>query len=126
MNKIKINNFGPNVTFTAIDNCIDIKRDDKKMAQRCDDVLTYNSTITFVELKERSGKGNDWVLDAEKQLRSTIEYFGKTNETSIYNPKRAYIANKEHPKCKMSQSGRMNQFLKDTGYVLRIENRIKL
>ena len=100
-------------TFTAIDNCIEIRRQDGTMAKRCDGVLTYNSTVIFIELKERGAIGNEWVKDAEKQLRSSISYFEDTNEAEKYTRKKAYIANSEHPKFKESQAGRMNQFLNE-------------
>jgi hypothetical protein len=114
------------VTFIAIDNCIEIRRADNTMDKRCDGVLTYNETVIFVELKARKAIGNDWVKDAEKQLRTTIGHYEKTDESEDYNFKKAYVANSEHPKFKASQARRMDQFLTDTGYVLRIENRIIL
>lgn len=114
------------VTFTAIDNCIPIDRADGKPAKRCDGVLTFNSTVTFVELKQRGAIGNAWVIDAEKQLRTTIGYFELEDDAEDYNKKNAYIANSEHPKFKESQARRMDQFFNDTGYVLRIVNRIIL
>lgn len=112
------------VTFTAIDHCIEIKRKDGKASKRCDGVLTYNSTVIFVELKQISGKGNDWVKDAEEQLKVTIGHFELEKESENYANKKAYVANSEHPKFKESQTRRMNKFLDDTGYVLRVENRI--
>ncbi len=115
-----------NVTFTAIDNCIDVERPDGTMAQRCDGMLTYDATVILVELKQRSAKGNQWVTDAESQLRETITYFEREDESNQFTVKRAYIANSEHPKFKETQMRRMDQFLTDTGYVLRIENRIIL
>src|SRR4051812_22727641 len=48
-------------TFTAIDNCIETKRDDGEIDKRCDGFLSYNSTVIFVELKERNTFGNEWV-----------------------------------------------------------------
>jgi hypothetical protein len=113
-------------TFTAIDNCIEIKRQDGKQAKRCDGVLTFNTTVTFVELKQRGAFGNAWVIDAEKQLRSTIGYFEQEDIAENYSIKKAYIANSEHPKFKESQARRMEQFFDDTGYILRVENRIIL
>ena len=114
------------VTFTAIDHCIDIRTNDNAQTKRCDGVLTYDSTVIFVELKDRSAIGNNWVKDAEKQLRSTIDYFERTEMAVNYSEKKAYIANSGHPKFKSSQALRMEKFLLDTGYVLRIENRIVL
>lgn len=115
-----------NVTFTAIDHCINTHRADGKMDSRCDGVLSFNSTVIFVELKEQSGKGNEWVLDAEKQLRSSIQYFENQTGADDYSLKKAYIANKRHPKFKESQLNRMKRFQNETGYTLRIENRIEL
>lgn len=123
---VVINDDNQRVTFTAIDNCIEIRSKNGKMAKRCDGVLTFDSTIAFVELKESDVKGNRWVKDAENQLRSTIGYFEKSEVAENYKIKRAYIANSEKPKFKESQKDRMDQFFTETGYVLRIENRIIL
>jgi hypothetical protein len=123
---VVVNEDKQEVTFTAIDNCIEIRSKNGKMAKRCDGVLTFDSTIAFVELKERDEKGNKWVKDAEKQLRSTISCFEESKEAENYKIKRAYIANRDKPKFKVSQKDRMDQFLLETGYVLRIENRIIL
>ncbi|GAB1449170.1 hypothetical protein MASR2M44_21930 [Bacteroidota bacterium] len=114
------------VVFTAVDHCIDSRRDDGKMIKRCDGILHYAKTVIFVELKERSSLGNDWVKDAEIQLKSSIEDFEKNIDPGDFNFKRAYIANNKHPRFKETQTNRMNRFEKETGYVLRIENRIIL
>jgi hypothetical protein len=114
------------VTFTAIDNCIEIKRKDGTMDKRCDGMLTYDSTVIFVELKERRASGSAWVKDAEKQLRTSILYFEGTDNAKEFTQKKAFIANNEHPKFKESQTRRMEQFFEDTGYILKIENRINL
>ena len=123
---VVINEYLYAVTFTAIDHCVEIRREDDTMAKRCDGVLTYQSTVVFVELKERAALGSGWVIAAEKQLRTSIGYFELTEQAEDYTIKKAHIANSEHPKFKESQARRMNQFLIDTGYVLRIENRIRL
>ena len=118
------------IHFIAIDNCIDIWRDEvrKEMDNRCDGMLWYEATIVFVELKDRESKKdkNAWVEEGEKQLRRTIEYFEKTEQSGKFTEKRAYIANKAHPKFKGSQLVRMKRFQEETGYTLRIENRIKI
>lgn len=118
------------VHFITIDNCIDIWRNDdpKKMKKRCDGMLWYETSIIFVELKDRVSKKdkNAWVEDGEKQLKRTIEYFEKTEQSNNFREKRAYIANKAHPTFKESQLQRMKNFKQETGYTLRIENRIKI
>ena len=118
------------VHFVAIDNCIEIRRDDDvtKMEKRCDGMLWYETSIVFVELKDRVSKKNTnaWVKAGEKQLKRTIEYFEKTEQSNNFREKRAYIANKAHPIFKESQLQRMKSFKQETGYTLRIENRIKI
>ncbi len=89
-------------------------------------MLTYSKSVIFVELKERGQRGNEWVKDAEPQLKTSIHYFEETSESEKYTSKKAYITNKEHPKFKSSQTGRMQRFFEETGYVLRVEARIIL
>jgi hypothetical protein len=114
------------ITFTAIDNCIEILRPDGKMKQRCDGMLTYQSTVIFVELKDRNAQGNAWVEDAIPQLKSSIKSFEDTVMADHYNKKLAYISNKQHPKFKSTQQIRMDAFYDDTNYVLRIQGRLTL
>lgn len=118
------------VHFIAIDNCPSFKsnRPDGTMDNRCDGMLWYDKAVVFVELKERVSKKNTnaWVKAGEIQLKRTIEYFEKTEQSNIFREKRAYIANKAHPTFKESQLQRMKSFKQETGYTLRIENRIKI
>lgn len=114
------------VTFTAIDHCIDVRRPDRTMARRCDGLLTYNTTAILVELKQQGGLGNQWVVEGEAQLRESIVYFEREDESNQFTSKRAYIANSEHPKFKETQMQRMERFFNDTEYVLQIVNRIRL
>ncbi len=113
-------------TFTAIDNCIEIRGADGRMEKRCDGMLKFNSTVIFVELKQRGAQGNAWVEDAERQLKNSIFHFEKSDQAENFNQKKAYISNSEHPKFKASQKGRMEKFYLETSYILRIEARIKL
>lgn len=110
------------VKFVAIDNCISIKKSNGKPENRCDGLLTYDSTVIFIELKQRTD--NKWMQEGDRQLRKTIIHFEKTDESQTFNVKKAYIANSKNPKFKTSQIQRMDKFFQDTGYVLRIENRI--
>lgn len=123
---VVVNDDKYDVTFTAIDHCIEIYRADGKPSKRCDGVLTFNTTIVFVELKEIGSKGNDWVEVAEEQLKITIGHFEAQENANNFKQKKAYIANSQHPKFKESQTRRMNQFFLDTGYILRVVNRIIL
>jgi hypothetical protein len=120
-----INHHQYNVTFTAVDHCV-IQEHEQKGRGRCEGFLSYGDSVIFVELKSRGGLGAKWVVKAENQIRSTIQFFEETELAQQFSYKRAYIANSEHPKAKISQMARMEAFEIDTGYVLRIENTIYL
>jgi hypothetical protein len=113
------------VTFTAIDNCINIVNNGNKI-KACDGMLTYESHIIFVELKDRKPIGNAWVEDGIPQLKSSITEFEKTETAVLFKKKLAYICNRQHPKFKSTQKLRMDAFFEETKYVLRIQGRIKL
>lgn len=113
------------ISFTPIDHCIELLKDDGRMDNRCDCSLFHNSTIIFVELKQRKTKGNEWIKQGEKQLRSTIKHFEREAEAQHFIYKKAYIANSCRPLFRKSQVERMQRFFDDTGYSLRIENDIK-
>jgi hypothetical protein len=112
------------VRFVAIDHCMIFSRINDKKVKRCDSALFYNSTVTFIELKERGG--NRWLSKAEQQLKTTIGYFDATEDAIDYPIKRAYIANRLQPFFAVSNIRRIDEFFDDTSYVLRIQNTIVL
>jgi hypothetical protein len=91
------------VIFTAIDNCIVIKRADGTDESRCDCMLRYDNSIIFVELKDRMSKG--WLGKAKNQLLITISTFMVNHNNAVYANKRAHIANAQRP---FFQSGYQN------------------
>ncbi len=123
---VVINDYEYYCTFTAVDNCIDVRKPSGKPDKRCEGILSYNDTVIFVELKERGALGSDWVKTAEEQIRVTIGHFEGTDAAAEFTKKKAYIANSEQPKFKESQTARMEKFAEETGYILRIVNRIVL
>ena len=82
------------VLFTAIDNCIDILRENGNMDNRCDGMLSYDNNIVFIELKNQR---LSWISDAVKQLETTIEHFKSNHNLNAYKHKRAFVSNKKHP-----------------------------
>jgi len=123
------NNHNNSVVFTAIDNCKEFEFLKKggnmgETGKRCDCVLTVDTKIIFVELKQREFSG--WIAKADEQLRSTIDYFKKHSDAKRYLTKQAYIANSMRPITRTNQLTRIDAFLNDTGYVLRIQNRIEI
>lgn len=120
------NLYQDSVSFIPVDNCIEIKRPDGTMDNRCDGFLYYDATVIFVELKQRNDKGSKWIKEADNQLRVTIGHFEKVSQAKDFSIKKAYIANSDSPRFRASQAIRMDNFLTDTGYSLRIENRIQI
>lgn len=112
------------ISFIPVDHNLEIRRPNNKMDNRCDGFLYYDKTIIFVELKTSTSKNKYWIDDAEKQLRVTISHFEKCDEADDYEVKKAYIANNAKPKFRKFMTDRMDNFFYDTGYVLRVENRI--
>ena len=111
------------VKFVALDHCIKLFKPDGNSEDRYrDGLLEYDSTIIFVELTTATHK--NWKSDKDDQLRITISHFEKTKESSQYAIKRAYIANSNFRVLRPSYQSRMDNFFNDTGYDLRIENRI--
>jgi hypothetical protein len=110
------------VLFVALDNSIELRKPDGKPDRCSDGLLAYGSAIIFVELTTRTDK--DWKKDKDDQLRTTIKHFENTEEAKKYTIKKAYMANRSYPKHNKKNMVRMDKFLDDTGYVLRIENRI--
>ena len=112
------------VTFTALDNCIEFRTVDGKMSSRCEGVLTYDDVIIFVEAKERSGDASTWAKDADKQLRASIDDLKKKVDLSFFTIKRAAIANRKQNKFNEKHSVRMKKFFNDTGFILSVNSRI--
>ncbi|MDD2965268.1 MAG: hypothetical protein PHU33_15070 [Bacteroidales bacterium] len=113
------------VHFTAIDNCVLLTGGAKPREKSCDVMLQTDESIIFVELKSRNEKGSGWVKEGIEQLLSTIKFFEASSQSNFLI-KKAYVANNRKPLFRESQTTRMEDFRLKTGYVLRIENRIKL
>ncbi|MDR2962453.1 MAG: hypothetical protein LBU90_02250 [Bacteroidales bacterium] len=113
------------IKFVALDNCITLSRTDGKQDKCCDGMLLYNSTIIFVELTTRTDDP-EWRKEKYKQLCATIKHCERTEEANTYKIKKAYIANSSRPKFKAGYGTLINRFLTETGYVLRIQNRIEI
>lgn len=114
------------INFIPVDHNIEIRRPNNEMDNRCDGFLYFNQTIIFVELKISFSKNKYWINDAENQLRVTIGHFEKSDKADDFKVKKAYIANKAKPIFRSSMINRMENFYNDTGFILKIENRINI
>ena len=118
------NRSGFPLNFTAVDNCVEVLRNDGEMDYRCDGLLTGGDYLIFVELKDQRG---EWIQHAvEKQLMTTIRHFQANCDISRYKKRLAYACNKRHPQFQYSHMSMMEEFRHKTGVRLCIVNKIVL
>lgn len=114
------------VHFVAIDHCIDLKRADGSDASKCDGLLFFDDVIIFIELKDRNDKeARKWKNEGYDQLKETITLFEQQEEAKKFKVKKAYICNKSVRKSNERNQNKQERFEEETGYVLRIQQRIK-
>lgn len=104
------------VCFNAIDNCIDIRRNDNSMDSRCDGVLSYENDLIFVELKER--EGGQWLKKGREQLTATINRFKQECDITKFSSVKGYVCNSLRPQAHFGQATNIQQFKDDTGFTL--------
>ena len=104
------------VTFKAIDNCVEILRPDGSQESRCDGLLIIGSNLIFVELKDRAPGG--WLGKGISQLTITITKFKQEHDISQFTISKAYVCNKQRPLAVTSINQQMQQFKNDTAILL--------
>jgi len=112
------------ITFTAIDHCISLYRENGDMESRCDGMLTYIDNIIFVELKEVRTSG--WIPGGVEQLRHTITLFKNSHNLLEIKKRRAFLVNKKRPDFQYGHKALMAQFKNETGARLIIHGIIKI
>lgn len=88
-----LNNGGKTVLFTAIDNCIDVFRENGEMDSRCDCMLTYDSTLLLVELKSRR---DSWQAEGLAQIENIANRMIEEipNHYYSFKKRKAVVANR--------------------------------
>lgn len=120
------NKSSKNIYFIAVDNKIEILRDNGEMENRCDAMLHNDDNIIFVELKDRSDK-TDWIKYAvENQLLTTINVFKDNYDISKFKHRVAYACNRRHPHFVVSSKEYMQKFWKKNKVRLVISNNITI
>lgn len=107
------------VTFTAIDACIDIRRENGFLEKRCDGLLSYENILIFVELKCR--EGGQWVKKGREQLTVTIRRFQQNYNTNDYDEISCNICNSLRPISNTGHAANIQQFFDDTGFTLKTD-----
>lgn len=111
------------ITHTAIDNCIEILRENGEMDSRCDSMLTYSENIVFIELKN---KGSDWKSDGINQIEATINNFKKNHDLSVIKHKRAFVANRRHPNFQVIENEEIRKFWDTYRVRLNVDSEINI
>ncbi len=90
-----INDTAKKIEFTAIDNCINIFRENGEMERRCDTMISYENNLLFVELKTKRA---DWKAEGLNQKEVTINSMLEHNENYYYSftKRKAIVANSKH------------------------------
>lgn len=112
------------VTFNAIDNCLEIFRENGSRDKKCDGLLSYENNLIFVELKERASR--NWLMTGKKQLTATIKRFKQEHDTSKFDSIKASICNKLKPQFKYGNLTNIQQFKDDTGVILSTKQQIDI
>jgi Holliday junction resolvase-like predicted endonuclease len=94
-NATVLNSEEKEIQFTAIDHCIEILKDNGDMDSRCDVMLSCESTLLFVELKN---KRDSWQAEGLAQIEATIKRLKAENEVFYlgFEKRRAVVANAKH------------------------------
>jgi hypothetical protein len=94
-NATVLNDKAKKILFTAIDNCIELLRENGEMDSRCDVMLNYEGNLLFVELKN---KRNAWQAEGLAQIEATINRLKAENKEFYFGFKKrkAIVANSRH------------------------------
>jgi hypothetical protein len=103
------------ITHTAIDGCLGIPAAE---GQRCESMLVYDNTLTFIELKDRDG--GRWAGKARDQLVNTIALFKREADVNNYTRHYGHIANKQRPYFKSGGKAFSQEFEDQTGFILKV------
>ncbi|OQX97044.1 MAG: hypothetical protein B6I24_10095 [Bacteroidetes bacterium 4572_128] len=111
------------IDFYAIDNCIEIYRENNDKDNKCDAMLIYENGIIFIELKDKRA---DWIPDAIGQLENTIKYFIENHGIEQFNIKKAFACNKRKPNFQTINMQIKQSFYQKWKVRLHIEATIKI
>lgn len=113
-----------NIQFNAIDNCIDIRKENGKMDSRCDGILSYENNLIFIELKER--EGGQWFKKGREQLTATINRFKQEHNITNFTSIKANVCNSLRPNSHSGQFENIQRFKDDTGFNLEGKRKINV
>jgi len=120
-----INPANNEVNFYAIDNCVEIlKEDGASKESRCDGMLHFDNSLLFIELKMRGSSG--WLTKARSQLTNTIDKFQRDNNLTDFDKVEAYACNGLKPFANQGNNTELQKFKDDTGLMMYAQQDITL
>ncbi len=126
-NATVVNNRCKTIVFTAIDNCIVVSRENGDMDSRCDCMLSYDSTLLLVELKN---KRDSWQAEGLGQieniaLRMLVEI---PEHYYSFNKRKAVVANRKNqfPAFHESNAEQRQYFISKYKMRIQFEAEIKI
>lgn len=114
------------VTFTAIDKCV-IKDHEEVGRGRCDCMLTTDTSLYLIELKDWGRAG--WQSRALDQLESTIEFLVATHGDQFlmdHSPKKAFVCNRKKTPFVEITNQLKKRFSRHFNFRLDIQTTVKI
>jgi len=114
------------IVFTAIDNCLNFKKEDTNdLESTCDGMLTFKETIYLVELKDKKKK---WISEGIGQLENTIKIMLDNDDLKEFKYKKAFICNKKKkfPRFNTITNERDKLFFDKNGFILHVKAIIEI
>jgi hypothetical protein len=119
------NTLNKKVDFYAIDNCVEILKEDSVSTEsRCDCMLHVDNSLLFVELKMRGSSG--WLAKARTQLTITLNKFQLDNNLNDFDKIEAYACNGLKPSANQGYNSALQKFKDDTGLIMYAQQDITL
>ena len=117
------NSKGKEVSFIAIDQCLEILDEQtNEQESLCDGMLLFEDSIFLIELFARDKAKN---AEAEEQLKNTIRLLQYHHEP-LPKYKKAFICNQKHKRFQNIENAHQKRFVNETSFRLDINQTIKI
>ncbi|MGE5354785.1 MAG: hypothetical protein ACM3PT_00970 [Deltaproteobacteria bacterium] len=114
------NNSNKSIDFTAIDNCINVLRENGEMDSRCDCMLTYDTNLFLVELKN---KRDSWQSEGLAQIENIAKRMMEEIPAyyNSFTKRKAVVANRKNQFPSFHESNIEQRQLFISKYKMRIQ-----
>jgi hypothetical protein len=119
-NATVINGECKSILFTAIDNCIEVLSENGDMDKRCDCMLTYDSTLLLIELKNKKSR---WQEDGLEQIENIVKRMIADDAEYYYgfNKRKAVVANKKKKAPEFQKNNNEQRQYFNSQYKMKIQ-----